>query len=216
MGGGERLLKDIYEALRAGPGWNSTLLWVGYDDAGGFYDHHVPPFEGIPAPEHPCHVAPVCRPPAPPAGWQAVPPSPPCLRPPCTNGSGTTNYSLTAKFDFRRLGMRSAAMLISPYIAPGSVFGAPRGKSTDARVVSSARGCAIRAAAAASCRRRGRRGLLLVRFDLKRRCCYCHVNVSRSEHYLAVRALLHPCDRQETLRAAPDPHQTDRVGSTVR
>ena len=60
MGGGERLLKDIYEALRAGPGWNHTLLWVGYDDAGGFYDHVVPPFEGVPSPDHPCHVAPVC------------------------------------------------------------------------------------------------------------------------------------------------------------
>lgn len=34
VGGGERLLKDVYEALRAGPGWNDTLLWVGYDDAG--------------------------------------------------------------------------------------------------------------------------------------------------------------------------------------
>ena len=132
MGGGERLLKDIYEALRAGPGWNHTLLWVGYDDAGGFYDHVVPPFEGVPSPDHPCHVAPVCQPPLPP-GWQGTPPSvsvrpPACLRPPCTNGSGTTNYSLTAKFDFRRLGMRSAAMLISPYVAAGSVFGAPRGK----------------------------------------------------------------------------------------
>ena len=126
MGGGERLLKDIYEALRAGPGWNSTLLWVGYDDAGGFYDHVIPPFEGVPSPDHPCHVAPVCKPAPPAVGWQG---SPPCLRPPCTNGSSTTNYSLTAKFDFRRLGMRSAAMLISPYVAAGSVFQTPRGTS---------------------------------------------------------------------------------------
>lgn len=88
------------------------------------YDHVIPPFEGVPSPEHPCHVAPVCQP-APPAGWQGPPP---CLRPPCTNGTGTTNYSLTAKFDFRRLGTRSAAMLISPYVKAGSVFGTPRGK----------------------------------------------------------------------------------------
>ena len=46
---------------QAGPGWNDTLLWVGYDDAGGFYDHVVPPHEGVPDPAHPCHVAPVCR-----------------------------------------------------------------------------------------------------------------------------------------------------------
>jgi hypothetical protein len=30
MAKGERLLKDIYEALRAGPGWNKTLFWSGY------------------------------------------------------------------------------------------------------------------------------------------------------------------------------------------
>ena len=32
-----------YEALRAGSGWNRTLLLVAYDDAGGYYDHVVPP-----------------------------------------------------------------------------------------------------------------------------------------------------------------------------
>jgi hypothetical protein len=26
---GERLLKDLYEALRAGKGWDKTMLWVG-------------------------------------------------------------------------------------------------------------------------------------------------------------------------------------------
>ena len=43
---GERLLKDVYEALRASPKWNKTVLFVAYDDAGGYYDHMVPPFEG--------------------------------------------------------------------------------------------------------------------------------------------------------------------------
>ena len=36
---GERFIKDVYEALRAGPGWMKTLLLVVYDDGGGFYDH---------------------------------------------------------------------------------------------------------------------------------------------------------------------------------
>ena len=35
---GEALLKEIYESLRAGPGWNRTMLLVTYDDAGGFFD----------------------------------------------------------------------------------------------------------------------------------------------------------------------------------
>jgi hypothetical protein len=32
---GERLLKDVYEALRASPKWNNTMLLVSYDDIGG-------------------------------------------------------------------------------------------------------------------------------------------------------------------------------------
>jgi hypothetical protein len=28
---GERLLKDVYEALRNGPGWSKTLFFVTYD-----------------------------------------------------------------------------------------------------------------------------------------------------------------------------------------
>eukprot|EP01043_Picozoa_sp_COSAG02_P009316 COSAG02_NODE_314_length_24915_cov_18.575596_16_plen_54_part_00 len=34
---GERLEKDIYEALRAGPAWNKTLFLIIWDDIGGFY-----------------------------------------------------------------------------------------------------------------------------------------------------------------------------------
>uniref|UniRef100_A0A0G4F4P6 Uncharacterized protein n=1 Tax=Chromera velia CCMP2878 TaxID=1169474 RepID=A0A0G4F4P6_9ALVE len=48
---GERLLKDTYEALRSGPGWNRTLFIVTYDDAGGFYDHVDLPTEGVPPPD---------------------------------------------------------------------------------------------------------------------------------------------------------------------
>eukprot|EP01043_Picozoa_sp_COSAG02_P068154 COSAG02_NODE_11214_length_1769_cov_3.247904_3_plen_63_part_01 len=32
---GERFLKDIYEALRAGPKWESTMFFIAYDDGGG-------------------------------------------------------------------------------------------------------------------------------------------------------------------------------------
>ena len=42
---GERQLKDIYEAIRAGPKWKRTLMLVVYDDYGGAYDHVVPPAE---------------------------------------------------------------------------------------------------------------------------------------------------------------------------
>jgi len=95
---GERLLKDVYEALRAGPSWERTMLFVVYDDAGGYYDHVVPPYEGVPADESPCHV--------------------PGIHPKCGQ-----------VFDFRRLGLRSTAMLMSPWVARGAVFQEPKGPS---------------------------------------------------------------------------------------
>jgi len=47
---GELLIKDTYEAVRAGPKWNNTLLLITYDDTGGWYDHHRVP-TGVPAPD---------------------------------------------------------------------------------------------------------------------------------------------------------------------
>ena len=38
----------MYEALRASPQWEETLLLITYDEHGGFYDHVVPPHEGVP------------------------------------------------------------------------------------------------------------------------------------------------------------------------
>ena len=53
---GERLLKDIYQAIRSSPQWNRTMFAVLYDDAGGIYDHVVPPHKDVPADESPCNV----------------------------------------------------------------------------------------------------------------------------------------------------------------
>jgi phospholipase C len=40
----QKLIADVYNALRANPElWRSTLLIVVYDEHGGFYDHVVPP-----------------------------------------------------------------------------------------------------------------------------------------------------------------------------
>ena len=47
---GERLMKDVYEALRASPAWNETLFIITYDEHGGFYDHVSPPSTDIPSP----------------------------------------------------------------------------------------------------------------------------------------------------------------------
>ena len=36
------------------------MLFIAYDDGGGFYDHVVPPHEGVAADDSPCHVPPNC------------------------------------------------------------------------------------------------------------------------------------------------------------
>ncbi len=40
---GEKLVKDVYEAVRNSPHWASSLLVVVYDEHGGFHDHVAPP-----------------------------------------------------------------------------------------------------------------------------------------------------------------------------
>lgn len=42
VAGGEGLIKLVYEAIRASPVWESSLLIVTWDEHGGFYDHIAP------------------------------------------------------------------------------------------------------------------------------------------------------------------------------
>ncbi|KAF5202361.1 Non-specific phospholipase c3 [Thalictrum thalictroides] len=48
---GQSFVKQVYEALRASPQWNETLLIVTYDEHGGFYDHVPTPTSGVPSPD---------------------------------------------------------------------------------------------------------------------------------------------------------------------
>jgi phospholipase C len=84
---GERLIHDVYYALRNGPGWNQTLLIITYDEHGGCYDHVAPP-------------------------WKAIAPD---------NSRGEFG------FDFKRFGPRVPSVLVSPWIARGTVFRVPAG-----------------------------------------------------------------------------------------
>jgi phospholipase C len=48
----EKLIADVYNAIRSNPDlWESTLLVVAYDEHGGFYDHVEPP-AAVPPDEH--------------------------------------------------------------------------------------------------------------------------------------------------------------------
>jgi len=46
---GEAFLNQVYDAVRNGPGWASTVLVINFDEWGGFFDHVPPPTAPIPA-----------------------------------------------------------------------------------------------------------------------------------------------------------------------
>ncbi|URE49057.1 Phosphoesterase family [Musa troglodytarum] len=48
---GQRLVKEVYQTLRASPQWNETALLITYDEHGGFYDHVPTPVTGVPNPD---------------------------------------------------------------------------------------------------------------------------------------------------------------------
>jgi len=83
----EQLIAAVYDAVRAGKNWASTLLIITYDEHGGCYDHVPPP-----------------------------PAVPPVAVPPDLTG---------APFKFDRYGVRVPAVLVSPYIARGSLLRPP-------------------------------------------------------------------------------------------
>ncbi|XP_062198066.1 non-specific phospholipase C4-like [Phragmites australis] len=56
---GQRLVKEVYEALRSGPQWHETLLVITYDEHGGFFDHVPTPIAGVPSPDGIVSAAPV-------------------------------------------------------------------------------------------------------------------------------------------------------------
>lgn len=49
---GQKLVKEVYETLRASPQWNQTLFVVTYDEHGGFFDHVPTPLNSIPSPDN--------------------------------------------------------------------------------------------------------------------------------------------------------------------
>lgn len=114
---GERMLKDIYEAVRDGKGWAKTLFVVTYDDFGGFYDHVPRP--AAPNDESPCNV---CQGDAP--GTR--------------NTSACSAKQCGGADDFKSTGLRSSTMLISPWIKAGSVINEPKAHASASYVAEEA------------------------------------------------------------------------------
>jgi phospholipase C len=90
---GDNLIADVYESLRGNADlWAKTALVVTYDEHGGFYDHVIPPAQGVPSPDDI---------PSPAPGDHAA-------------------FALP-KFAFDRLGFRVPAVIASPWVAAGKV-----------------------------------------------------------------------------------------------
>ena len=58
---GEVFMNQVYDAVRTGPGWKSTVLVITYDEWGGFFDH-VPPPAAHDVARRPACAASGCRP----------------------------------------------------------------------------------------------------------------------------------------------------------
>ncbi|KAJ7186291.1 hypothetical protein O6H91_04G137300 [Diphasiastrum complanatum] len=48
---GQKLVKEIYEILRASPQWKEMLFVITYDEHGGFFDHVPTPLQNVPNPD---------------------------------------------------------------------------------------------------------------------------------------------------------------------
>lgn len=86
---GEKLIYDVYTALRESDYWEKTLLIITFDEHGGCFDHQPPP----------AAVAP---------DDVVIPANKNC------DGQGSN-------FDFKRLGVRVPAVLVSPWIEKGTI-----------------------------------------------------------------------------------------------
>ena len=48
---GDKMIGDVYTALRSSTSWNETAFIITYDEHGGFFDHVPPPTENVPNPD---------------------------------------------------------------------------------------------------------------------------------------------------------------------
>jgi phospholipase C len=96
---GEKLIADVFHAIRTSPQWHRTVLVFTYDEWGGFFDHVPPPKvadDTDPAAvKHACNVAGTCT-------------EPPGLLP-----------------DYHQLGFRVPCVVVSPFSPSGPVEGGP-------------------------------------------------------------------------------------------
>jgi phospholipase C len=107
---GELFLMQLYNALQANSEiWEQTLLIITYDEHGGLYDHVPPPFATPPQTVNVNTPAPL--------------PDIPAAQDPKDAAAAGFNYNV--------LGVRVPAIIVSPWITPGSTIRDPNGAPFD-------------------------------------------------------------------------------------
>ena len=115
--GGELLLMQVYNLLRASDYWDSTLLIITYDEHGGVFDHVAPPT-------------------ATPPGTVNIG-TPPMTIPKAGISSGLISSKDTAAkgFDYTLYGVRVPAIIVSPLVKSGSIIPPSSGVFDHASIV---------------------------------------------------------------------------------
>ena len=100
---GQLFVAAVIDALILSPVWKDSVLFLTYDEAGGFYDHVVPPA--------------ACAPDGFAPGYCADKPGGGCT----SLGQATSDNPGTVTVGFDRYGFRTPNAVISPWVKPGHV-----------------------------------------------------------------------------------------------
>ena len=118
---GQHFVAQVVNAVRSGPNWTDSIVFISYDDPGGFYDHVAPPAApqgGAPNPDgiSPGQCADASNPPKSeqPGGGQN------CSASAAIEASFCPGFSSTGAFpkrcaNFNQLGFRVPLIVVSPF-----------------------------------------------------------------------------------------------------
>jgi phospholipase C len=121
---GQHFVAQVIDAVRSGPNWSDSIIFITYDDPGGFYDHVSPPTAhqgGLPNPDgiSPGQCADASNPPASeqPGGGENCPESGSIETSFCPGFTATGVFPASCA-NFNQLGFRVPFMAVSPFSKP--------------------------------------------------------------------------------------------------
>ena len=114
---GEAFVASVVSAVRNGPNWKDSIVFIVYDEHGGFYDHVAPPPASAPDGIAPGQCADLSNPPAssqPGGGANCATASPAAALALCPGFTPTGPYPASCP-NFDQLGVRVPLIAVSPF-----------------------------------------------------------------------------------------------------